>query len=155
MGILGDLPGPKLRLGDLRDDVAVLHSGSKVVLHGDASETGDAERLPVQWAGISKAVETGHPIFLADGRVRLKVDAVNDGEVTAEVEAGGAVSSHQGVNLPGADAVLPDTGDSDRRVDRLRLRPRDRHARRLLRPPARRPGSGAGRGRGARRSTSR
>ena len=114
MGILGDLPGPKLRLGDLRDDVAVLHSGSKVVLHGDASETGDADRLPVQWAGISKAVETGHPIFLADGRVRLKVAAVDDGEVTAEVEAGGAVSSHQGVNLPGADAVLPDTGDADR-----------------------------------------
>jgi len=114
MGILGDLPGPKLRLGDLREDVAVLHSGSKVVLHGDASETGDAERLPVQWAGISKAVETGHPVFLADGRVRLKVIAVEDGEVTAEVESGGAVSSHQGVNLPGADAVLPDTGDSDR-----------------------------------------
>ena len=114
MGILGDLPGPKLRLGDLRDDVAVLHSGSTVVLHGDASETGDADRLPVQWAGISKAVQVDHPVFLADGRVRLKVAAVENGEVTAEVEAGGAVSSHQGVNLPGADADLPDTGEADR-----------------------------------------
>jgi pyruvate kinase len=117
VGILGDLPGPKLRLGNLGDDVAVLHSGSTVVMHGtdgDDDPPGDAERLPVQWEGFARAVSPGDPIFLADGRVRLKVAAVAAGEVTAEVEAGGAVSSHQGVNLPGADADLPETGASDR-----------------------------------------
>src|SRR5262245_40603739 len=39
VGILGDLPGPKLRLGDLEGDVAVLHSGSKVVLRGETNGT--------------------------------------------------------------------------------------------------------------------
>jgi pyruvate kinase len=114
VGVLGDLPGPKLRLGFLKEDFAVLHSGSTVVLSGDANgERGDAERLPVQWEGFSRAVREGDPVFLADGRVRLKVNSVSGSDVVCEVEAGGAVSSHQGVNLPGADAELPDTGSAD------------------------------------------
>jgi pyruvate kinase len=114
VGILGDLPGPKLRLGDLEGDVAVLHSGSNVVLRGATNGTpGNAEQLTVQWDGFAKAVKEGDPVFLADGRVRLKVLSVSGGAVTCEVEAGGAVSSHQGVNLPGADHELPETGASD------------------------------------------
>jgi pyruvate kinase len=114
VGILGDLPGPKLRLGDLEGDVAILHSGSNVVMRGETNGTpGNAELLTVQWDDFAKAVHVGDPVFLADGRVRLKVTAVEGGEVTCEIEAGGAVSSHQGVNLPGADHELPETGASD------------------------------------------
>ena len=123
VGIMGDLPGPKLRLGDLEGDVAVLHSGSNVVLRGEpastaptntgAGQAGNAELLTVQWEGFARAVREGDPVFLADGRVRLRVVSVDGGEVTCEVEAGGAVSSHQGVNLPGADHDLPETGASD------------------------------------------
>jgi pyruvate kinase len=115
VGILGDLPGPKLRLGELEDDVAVLHSGSTVVMRGepDGGQSGNAELLPVQWSGFAKAVREGDPVFLADGRVRLKVASVSGTDVTLEIEAGGAVSSHQGVNLPSADTDLPETGASD------------------------------------------
>jgi pyruvate kinase len=114
VGILGDLPGPKLRLGDLEGDVAVLHSGSTVVMRGETDgKPGNPELLTVQWDGFAKAVHEGDPVFLADGRVRLRVVSISGGEVTCEVEAGGAVSSHQGVNLPGADADLPDTRVSD------------------------------------------
>src|SRR5262245_16535068 len=114
VGILGDLPGPKLRLGNLEGDVAVLHSASNVTLYGDEDGgSGNAERLPVQWAGVARAVSAGDPIFLADGRVRLRVTGVSGGEIGAEVEAGGAVSSHQGVNLPSADAELPESGRAD------------------------------------------
>jgi pyruvate kinase len=114
VGIMGDLPGPKLRLGDLEGGVAVLHSGSQVVVRGETDGTpGSPELLTVQWDGFAKAVREGDPVFLADGRVRLRVASVSGGEVTADVEAGGAVSSHQGVNLPGADTELPETGASD------------------------------------------
>ena len=62
VGILGDLPGPKLRLGDLEGDVAVLHSASTVVLTGSADgPPGNAERLPVQWPGFSRAVKEVGP----------------------------------------------------------------------------------------------
>ncbi len=114
VGILGDLPGPKLRLGDLEGGVAILHSGSNLVMRGETDGTpGNAELLTVQWDDFAKAVKEGDPVFLADGRVRLRVTAIAGDEVTAEVEAGGAVSSHQGVNLPGADQDLPETGASD------------------------------------------
>jgi pyruvate kinase len=123
VGILGDLPGPKLRLGVLEGDVTVLHSGSTVRMRGEAPSaaptstgagpTGNADLLTVQWEGFPNAVNPGDPVFLADGRVRLKVLEVADGTVTLEVEAGGAVSSHQGVNLPGADSDLPDTRVAD------------------------------------------
>ncbi|MDX6616765.1 MAG: pyruvate kinase [Solirubrobacterales bacterium] len=112
VGILGDLPGPKLRLGDLEEGFAVLHSGSVIEMSGDDG-VGNAEHLPVQFAGITKAVNPGDPVFLADGRVRLKVLEISGPNVKLEVEAGGAVSSHQGVNLPGADAELPDAGSHD------------------------------------------
>ena len=65
-------------------------------------------------ASVTTYVDPGDPpIYLADGRVRLRVTGVSGGEITTEVEAGGAVSSHQGVNLPGADADLPESGASD------------------------------------------
>jgi pyruvate kinase len=114
VGILGDLPGPKLRLGSVEEDVAVLHSGSNVTLSGLDDRPGTADRLPVQWENFSRAVTTDDPVFLADGRVRLRVISVSGDEVLCEVEAGGAISSHQGLNLPGADAELPDSGDTDR-----------------------------------------
>jgi pyruvate kinase len=115
VGILGDLPGPKLRLGDLEGGVAVLHSGSTVLMRGETNGTpGNTELLTVQWEGFARAVHEGDPVFLADGRVRLRVASISEGDVTCEVEAGGAVSSHQGVNLPGADTDLPATGASDK-----------------------------------------
>ena len=114
VGIVGDLPGPKLRLGELEGGVAVLHSGSTVLMRGQTDgRPGNPELLPVQWEGFARAVHEGDPVFLADGRVRLRVASVAEGDVTCEVEAGGAVSSHQGLNLPGADTELPETGASD------------------------------------------
>jgi pyruvate kinase len=114
VGIMGDLPGPKLRLGDLEGGVAVLHSGSDLVMRGETDGTpGNDQLLTVQWDDFAKAVKQGDPVFLADGRVRLRVTAIAGGDVTAEVEAGGAISSHQGINLPGADQELPETGASD------------------------------------------
>jgi pyruvate kinase len=114
VGIVGDLPGPKLRLGDLEGGVAVLHSGSTVLMRGQTDgRPGNPELLPVQWEGFARAVHEGDPVFLADGRVRLRVASVAEGDVTCEVEAGGAISSHQGVNLPSADTDLPQTGASD------------------------------------------
>ncbi|HEX6585615.1 MAG TPA: pyruvate kinase [Solirubrobacterales bacterium] len=114
VGVLGDLPGPKLRLGELEGGVAILHSGSTLLMRGETDgRPGNPELLSVQWDGFAKAVHEGDPVFLADGRVRLKVASVSGADVTCEVEAGGAVSSHQGVNLPGADTELPATGASD------------------------------------------
>ncbi len=112
VGILGDLPGPKLRLDDLGHDVVVLHSGDEVALTTLGGE-GSRERLPVAWSGLPRAVDAGDHVYLADGRVRLRALRVTETDVHCEVEAGGAVTSHQGVNLPGATTALPAAGADD------------------------------------------
>src|SRR2546429_7373687 len=72
VALLGDLPGPKLRVGEFEDDVVELETGSHVVLNAGASE-GDAEHVPVAWPGISKAVHADDHVYLADGSIRLRV----------------------------------------------------------------------------------
>jgi pyruvate kinase len=112
VGILGDLPGPKIRLDDLGHDVVLLHAGDRTTLTTEECE-GTRERLPVEWEGLPRAVEPGDHIYLADGRVSLKAYEVTDLEVRCDVEAGGAIASHQGINLPGASTALPSAGEDD------------------------------------------
>jgi pyruvate kinase len=108
VAILGDLPGPKLRIGSLRDDVAELETGMHVTLTPEQVE-GDRGTIPVQWAGVSDLRED-QLVYLADGAIRLRVgDAENEG-VGAEVEVGGTLSSHKGMNIPGGVDLPATTG---------------------------------------------
>jgi len=111
IGLLGDLPGPKLRLGEIAGGYADLAEGSDVTLAvgADSSE----ELLPVTWEGLPRAVREGGSIFLAGGRVRLRVTGRAGTAIHCTVEAGGRVGSHQGLNLPGAEIGLPSAGQAD------------------------------------------
>ena len=100
VAILGDLPGPKLRIGELRDDVAELETGMHVTLTPEAVE-GDRETIPVSWPGLSSLREDER-VYLADGAIRLRVDEAEADGVDCEVEVGGTLSSHKGMNIPGA-----------------------------------------------------
>jgi pyruvate kinase len=110
VAILGDLPGPKLRIGSLRDDVAELETGMHVTLTPEDVE-GDRETIPVQWAGVSDLSED-QLVYLADGAIRLRVGDRENAGVDAEVEVGGTLSSHKGMNIPGG-ADLPATTGVD------------------------------------------
>ncbi|MBA2419549.1 MAG: pyruvate kinase [Thermoleophilaceae bacterium] len=112
VAILGDLPGPKLRLGPVAGGVAELGRGADVVLSQDQSE-GTADRLPVAWKGLGDLVQEGDVAYLADGAVRLRVKDVRDGDVNAEVEVGGSVASRQGINLPNVTVSLPAVSEDD------------------------------------------
>ncbi|HEX2071054.1 MAG TPA: pyruvate kinase [Thermoleophilaceae bacterium] len=115
VAILQDLPGPKLRIGPLRDDVAELHAGTTLTLLCGETIEGDATRMSVAWRGLCGAVEPGDEIFLADGSVRLRVERVREpeGEVDACVDLGGVVASRQGVNVPGELIALPSVPEGD------------------------------------------
>jgi pyruvate kinase len=112
VAILGDVPGPKLRIGPVAGGVAELGRGSRVVLSQSGGE-GTSERLPVAWQGFPDLVDAGDVLYLADGAVRLRVDEVSDGEVVAKVEVGGSVASRQGLNLPNLTVSLPAVSDDD------------------------------------------
>ena len=112
VGLLGDLPGPKLRLGDISGDKVDLEEGDELVLCTEQAP-GRAERLPVSWSGLPAAVSPGDTVYLADGRIRLRVLEADSDEARCEIETGGPVASHQGINLPGADASLPAVSETD------------------------------------------
>ncbi len=109
VAILGDLPGPKLRIGELRDDVAELETGMHVKLTPQPVE-GDRETIPVAWPGVTSLRED-ELVYLADGAIRLRVREPEDGCVDCEVEVGGTLSSHKGMNIPGADDLPTGGGD--------------------------------------------
>ncbi len=112
VGILGDLPGPKMRLWDVEGGMVELEAGRDVELTTE-QVVGTPERLPVSWQGLPQAVKPGGEIYLADGRIRLRVTDASEDDVRCEVEVGGPVSSHQGLNLPGAEVELPAAGRED------------------------------------------
>src|SRR5687767_6904203 len=112
VAILGDLPGPKLRIGPVAGGVAELARDSTVVLTADQVE-GTPDRLPVAWEGFAELVDKGDVLYLADGAVRLRVGGVNGGDVLTKVEVGGSVASRQGLNLPNVTVSLPAVSEED------------------------------------------
>ena len=115
VGVLQDIPGPKLRLGPVAGELAQLETGSRVILTPEQIE-GDARRLPVAWPGFAELVAPDDIVYLADGAIRLRVCEVRDGDVEVEVEVGGAVASRQGLNLPNVTMSLPAVSEADLRM---------------------------------------
>ncbi len=116
VAILQDLPGPKLRIGPLREDLVELTPGERLTFScGDDELAGDAHHMSISWAGLPNAVERDSILYLADGSVRLRVIDVrdSDGEIDVEIEIGGAVASRQGLNIPGPVASLPAVPEED------------------------------------------
>jgi pyruvate kinase len=116
VAILQDLPGPKLRIGPLRDGVVELTPGERLVFTGgDGENPGDAGHMGISWAGLADVVEPDSILYLADGSVRLRAVAVRSAEreVEVEIEVGGAVASRQGLNIPGPVASLPTLPEED------------------------------------------
>ncbi|MEA2473339.1 MAG: pyruvate kinase [Thermoleophilaceae bacterium] len=112
VAVLQDIPGPKLRIGPVKDEVAHLETGSEVLLTAERIE-GDSRRLPVAWPGFAELVAAGDIVYLADGAIRLRVRESRDGEVDTTVEVGGTVGSRQGMNLPNVTMSLPAVSEDD------------------------------------------
>jgi pyruvate kinase len=121
VAILQDLPGPKLRIGALRDDIVELTTGEHVTFCRDDGTLGDARRISVSWSGLAAALKVGEVFYLADGTVRLRVAFLRpgDGELDAEVEVGGPVATRQGLNIPGPVDELPAVPEEDLELLRL------------------------------------
>ncbi len=115
VAILQDLPGPKLRIGPLQEDVVELKPGDGVRFQCGVEEIGDARRMTISWDGLASALQPETVMYLADGSVRLRVLSSNPEtcEIDALVEIGGAVASRQGLNIPGPVDELPSVPAED------------------------------------------
>jgi len=111
IAILGDLQGPRIRIGELgqpRD----LVDGSDVVFAPEGKENRD--EIPVTYEALSDDVNDGDRILINDGLIELVVLDVSKPRVTARVVHGGQLSSHKGINLPGVQVSAPSITAKDR-----------------------------------------
>jgi len=113
IGILGDLGGPKIRLGALANDALQLNRGNHCTFVR-AKVPGDPHALTSTYDGLIDDLDPGNPVLLADGTVALRVVDKHPDRVTCIVEQGGMIRSRQGINLPGARLRVPCLTDKDR-----------------------------------------
>ena len=112
VAILGDLQGPKLRVGVMQEGV-VLNAGDTFVFTTEECE-GNNEKAFMTYQRFPKDVKAGENILVDDGKLQFEVVATNKkNEVTTKVIVGGVLSSKKGVNLPNTAISLPALTDKD------------------------------------------
>lgn len=111
VAILGDLQGPRIRIGELVAPVE-LATGDDVILGPE--DAAPANAIPVTYHALASDVHAGDRILVDDGLIELMVLDTSGDTVHARVVHGGQVKSHKGLNLPGIHVSAPSITDKDR-----------------------------------------
>lgn len=114
--ILQDLQGPKIRVGKMEGDnegVELIEGSHLVFTNEDV--IGNAQRVSTPYKGMFKDVKIGERILMDDGKLEVKVVAIDTEkeEVTTEVVYGGLLKQKKGVNLPSTNISMPSVTDKD------------------------------------------
>lgn len=100
LAIMADLPGPKMRIGELAEEPVELRPGDLFTLTTDEM-VGDRHRVSVGFPRLPAVVNPGNTLFLNDGIIQLEAVRVDKGDVECRVLVGGELRSRKGLNLPG------------------------------------------------------
>lgn len=120
LAILADLPGPKMRIGELKEEPIELIVGDIITLTTE-DIIGDQNRVNVSFHELPRVVHQGDKLFLNDGLISLRVETIEGNEVLCEVRAGGELRSRKGLNLPGIDLGISAFTEHDRECLRFAL----------------------------------
>jgi pyruvate kinase len=112
VGILVDLAGPKIRLGELLEEPLACPLGAEFRFVRGERSTQPGE-LTSNYERLIDELSIGDSVMLADGTVGMQVAAKEPDEVTCRVVAAGSIRSRQGINLPGAKLSVPAMTDQD------------------------------------------
>ncbi len=117
IGILVDLAGPKIRLGELPDGHIECERDVELSFVSDRSPlpVGEGTELTSNYEPLVDELDVGDRVMLADGTVTLEVTAKEPGRARMRVVQGGVIRSRQGINLPGVKLSVPAIGDADHR----------------------------------------
>jgi len=110
--IVGDIQGPKLRIGDV-EGVIQLQNGQPFVITTEKT-LGNAQMVSTPFEALPREVAIGHRILINDGLVELLVTSVDEKHVTTRVIHGGPISSKKGMNFPDSELTIPAITEKDR-----------------------------------------
>jgi len=100
--IMADLPGPKMRIGKLDQEIIYLKPEDDLILTNQTI-LGDYNRISVTFESLPQVVKPQDIIFLSDGLIQLEVKRVEDTEIYCKIIVGGELRSNKGLNLRGVD----------------------------------------------------
>ncbi|WP_434513866.1 pyruvate kinase [Dechloromonas sp. ARDL1] len=106
VGILGDLQGPKIRVGKFENNKITLGIGDSFILDA-ACPLGNQERVGLDYKDLPKDVASGDILLLDDGRLKLEVLVVHGNEIHTRVLVGGDLSNNKGINRQGGGLTAP------------------------------------------------
>ena len=112
IGLLADLQGPKIRLGNFAEGKVDLAFGQTFTITTDDVD-GDEHRASTTFKGLPADVKPGDTILIDDGRIGLEAVEVTDTDVVTRVTVAGPVSNHKGINLPGVAVNVPALSEKD------------------------------------------
>jgi pyruvate kinase len=111
--ILGDLQGPKIRTGNLKDGKPVLLTAGERLTITPRETPGTAALVGTTFKTLAENVEQGSRILLSDGLIELRVHEVLGKDVVCEIINGGMLGEHKGINLPGIPVRVPSLTEKD------------------------------------------
>ena len=107
VSILGDLQGPKIRLGNVVPET-FLKKGDSILFSTKKIKNGNSDRVTINYTSFPKDVKKGETVLVDDGKIILQVEKTDrDANVNLIVIQGGLLSSNKGVNLPSTKISLP------------------------------------------------
>ncbi len=117
IGIIQDLQGPRIRIGEILEQGIELKEGDHVSIVPQAQyhERKEYTVLPTHFKDLYRSVKSGHHILIADGEIDLKVTRMTGVEIHTTVTSGGIVKSHKGINVPGASFSVPSITEKDKK----------------------------------------
>ncbi len=115
IGIIADLQGPKIRVGNFVDKKIVLGNSVNFTLDSDQDKDGDEKRVSISNPEIYPSLEPGVELLLDDGKLKLVVEQNNGDSIDTKVLVGGTLSNHKGINIPGAILPMSALTEKDRR----------------------------------------
>ena len=110
--IMVDLPGPKMRIGQLLKEPLLLEKGDEVVLTVK-DLAGAPNEIPVEYKRLPDSVTAGNLIFLNDGFIQLRVEKVSGKDVFCETVIGGPLLSNKGLSIPGVKIIADTVSETD------------------------------------------
>ena len=113
IAILGDLQGPKLRVGEIENGVIEVVPGD-ILTFTNEKLVGNKERIYVSYPNLHADVKVGNKIMIDDGKLEVQVKGIlKNNDVQVEVLLGGPLSSKKGINLPDTKISLPALTEKD------------------------------------------
>ncbi|MEM7164617.1 MAG: pyruvate kinase [Planctomycetota bacterium] len=113
VGVLYDLQGPKIRIGEFDGDPIPVQLGDEFALAVGRPPTGD--EIPADYPLLDQDVSVGAPLLIDDGQLACEVIAVERGLVRCKALNDGAIAQRKGINLPASPVSAPSVTQKDRR----------------------------------------